>query len=443
MTTLSYIMIPGKGVTIVLNGTTPLTAKESHPNFAKIIQAIKDKNVDAIPDLINIIGDIKNKSQGKLLVDLARGTFIFDGVRVHDFVTEHIKRSYAEGFDVTPTLAFLENCLLNPDPNAVTDLYKFLMAGQLPITEDGHFIAYKRVNDNYTSVHDGRTNNSIGAKPSLPRASCNTNRDQTCSTGLHFCSQQYLNQFSGARIVIVKVNPRDVTSIPSDYHDTKGRACTYEIISELTDGQKETALAKNVLTEAVYAPPKKSVAAVKPVKKVAPIPKMPVPVKKVIKTVLSPASAWPFPRDVVSYNSDKHKKAGWNWPSSLPTVVHTDQYQAGYSIGYDCGKAKKAKPALETNDQHYNQGTIDGYADGRHKKDRLYKTVAQTVVPAKDLVQKKVTTGCSRDFNTGYRQGYSNGKNMLTHTTLHRGDAKLGYDRGYKDGKGHKRRLVK
>jgi hypothetical protein len=58
-------------------------------------------------------------------------------------------------------------------------------------------------------------------------------KNNTCSTGLHFCSEGYLNSFGGERTVIVKINPADVVSIPSDYNDAKGRACRYEVIGEL------------------------------------------------------------------------------------------------------------------------------------------------------------------------------------------------------------------
>jgi hypothetical protein len=34
------------------------------------------------------------------------------------------------------------------------------------------------------------------------------------------------------RVVIVKINPADVVSIPSDYKNTKGRCCRYEVIAE-------------------------------------------------------------------------------------------------------------------------------------------------------------------------------------------------------------------
>ena len=32
--------------------------------------------------------------------------------------------------------------------------------------------------------------------------------------------------------MIVKINPADVVAIPSDYNNTKGRTCRYEVVSE-------------------------------------------------------------------------------------------------------------------------------------------------------------------------------------------------------------------
>jgi hypothetical protein len=42
-----------------------------------------------------------------------------------------------------------------------------------------------------------------------------------------------LRHFGGARTVIVKINPADVVSIPTDYDNSKGRACRYEVIGEV------------------------------------------------------------------------------------------------------------------------------------------------------------------------------------------------------------------
>ena len=65
------------------------------------------------------------------------------------------------------------------------------------------------------------------------------NRDITCSSGLHFCSIDYLKHFGGSKIVILKIDPADVVSIPSDYNNAKGRTCKYEIISELENAPEE------------------------------------------------------------------------------------------------------------------------------------------------------------------------------------------------------------
>jgi hypothetical protein len=71
-------------------------------------------------------------------------------------------------------------------------------------------------------------------------------QNRTCSTGLHFCSKDYLNHFGGERIVILKINPRDVVSIPNDYNDSKGRCARYEIVDEIDKDKADEAFAKSV-----------------------------------------------------------------------------------------------------------------------------------------------------------------------------------------------------
>jgi hypothetical protein len=121
----------------------------------------------------------------------------------------------------------------NPSFRAVSELYDFLEASQLPITEDGCFLAYKRIRSDYTDVHSGSFDNSIGQVVSMPRNEVDEDKDRTCSAGLHFCSRAYLPHFCGDRIVVLKINPADVVAIPSDYNNAKGRACRYEVIQEL------------------------------------------------------------------------------------------------------------------------------------------------------------------------------------------------------------------
>jgi hypothetical protein len=140
-----------------------------------------------------------------------------------------------DGFPIEPLVNFMENLMTNPSKRAVTELYGFLEKNSLPITPDGYFLAYKKVRQNYFDCHTGTMDNSVGKVVEMERNEVNDNKDQTCSTGLHFCSQEYLPHFGGgdSRVVIVKINPRDVVSIPSDYNNAKGRACRYEVIGEV------------------------------------------------------------------------------------------------------------------------------------------------------------------------------------------------------------------
>jgi len=117
----------------------------------------------------------------------------------------------------------------------VDELYGFLEKNNLPITPDGHFLAYKKVRNDFLDIHSGTMDNSPGTVVEMERFKVDDNKDQTCSTGLHFCGMSYLGHFgSGSdRTVIVKIDPADVVSIPSDYNGAKGRACRYEVIGEL------------------------------------------------------------------------------------------------------------------------------------------------------------------------------------------------------------------
>jgi hypothetical protein len=73
----------------------------------------------------------------------------------------------------------------------------------------------------------------------MPRNQVDDNKDNTCSAGLHFCSFDYLKSFGGSRIMILKINPADVVSIPSDYNQQKGRTWRYTVIGEVPAEERD------------------------------------------------------------------------------------------------------------------------------------------------------------------------------------------------------------
>jgi hypothetical protein len=223
-------ILQGSNVTVVI-GSKPYTISKSHITYQKVVDAIKANDWDLVKDIIE---------PKKVVIDFGKGnvsvqgeTLYWKGKEMHNALANRMIAMLQEGFSVEPLVNFMENLMQNPSRQAVNELYGFLEKNNLPITPDGHFLAYKRVRENYTDCHTGKMSNGIGQVVEMERNEVDDNRNNTCSAGLHFCSESYLAHFGGDRTVIVKINPRDVVSIPSDYNDAKGRACRYEVIGEV------------------------------------------------------------------------------------------------------------------------------------------------------------------------------------------------------------------
>lgn len=249
--TIPYLMT-SETITVFVDGQSK-TVESSHPNFETIRQAIKNQNFDGIGDLFTPINAVKRFCEGNIEVDEVNDILRYKGYELHNTLVDRILSMMSEGFDVSPMINFLNNLMENPSKRAVDELYSFLEVGKLPITEDGCFLAYKRVRHDYKDIYSGKFDNSIGAVVEMPRNMVDEDKDRTCSQGLHFCSLEYLPHYGDVennRVMIVKINPRDVVAIPSDYNNTKGRTCRYEVIGEHTDYNKQTRVP--AFTDPVY-----------------------------------------------------------------------------------------------------------------------------------------------------------------------------------------------
>lgn len=245
---IPYI-ITNKIITIVVN-CKQYSINDEHFNFKKIKKLIKKKKFDGIEKLFSIKESIVGKSFGNIVIG-NNDKLYYNEIEIHTSLTDRIIKMFREGYDIDPFLLFFNNLMLNPDSNAINELYDFLEFGKMPITDDGYFLAYKKVNKNYTDIHTGTMDNSVGSYVSMDRSKVDPDRNNTCSTGLHFCSKDYLNFYSDDETtVILKINPKDVVAIPADYNDTKGRACEYFVIDDYNNDTSklfDTSVATNVI----------------------------------------------------------------------------------------------------------------------------------------------------------------------------------------------------
>ena len=230
---MSYpYLIQGNNIVVVI-GNKSHTISKTHITYQKVLDAIKAQDWDALPDIIEPKKVVLNYGAGN--VSIQGETLFWKGKELNTGLSVRMIQMLQEGFPIEPMVNFMENLYKNPSKRAVTELYGFLEKNNLPITPDGHFLAYKKVRSNFLDIHSGTMDNSPGTIVEMERHEVDDNKDVTCSTGLHFCGMSYLPHFGGgdSRTVIVKINPADVVSIPSDYNDAKGRACRYEVIGEL------------------------------------------------------------------------------------------------------------------------------------------------------------------------------------------------------------------
>lgn len=238
--------ISDKTITIVVDRQVHTVQRSAANANALIAELAKGESADL--EVIKAMASVKNYivylSQGR--ISLTDAGIQFMGELVNSYMTERIMRHHAEGVDVSPMLAFMDRVMNHPIIGIQQDIYKWCEKGDMPFTAEGHIIAYKKVREDYRSYHsspDGtHLHHPIGGFVEMERSAVDPRRDNTCSTGLHFCSYDYLNAYQGAntgRILILSIDPQDVIAIPTDYNQTKGRACRYRIIGELDHDQAQ------------------------------------------------------------------------------------------------------------------------------------------------------------------------------------------------------------
>ena len=220
-------------LTLVLNNRTYQVLPD-HINYKMIIEALPTATADELLEIVDVEKAVATFSDG--LVEIKNGQVTYEGEVVHGSISKRILEFMSKGLPFQPLVNFLNNLMENPSMQSQKELYDFLEHEHLPITEDGHFLAYKAVRSDYKDKYRGVFDNSVGKICKMQRAKVDDDRARGCSDGLHAGALNYVAGYgsveSGDRIVIVKINPRDVVSVPSDCNCEKLRTCQYEVVGE-------------------------------------------------------------------------------------------------------------------------------------------------------------------------------------------------------------------
>jgi hypothetical protein len=231
----------------------------SHPNFSRIKTLVTEGRLAEADKLASVKTAVAKWMQGQSDLALVGNEVQFRGDTVPHLLGQRILDMIEQELPVDSLVAFLSNLMENPSYRAVEELYGFLEVSKLPITDDGHFLAYKAVRSDYTDIHSGTFDNSVGSVCTMPRNKVDEDKNRTCSAGLHFAAYEYASGFGAgrgsSRMMVLKINPRDVVAIPSDYNNQKGRCCKYIVLREV-DYSDNGLTGKSVVSDDASAVPK-------------------------------------------------------------------------------------------------------------------------------------------------------------------------------------------
>jgi len=229
-----------KEVVLFIKGKTFKVASGS-AEFEEVKTILNTPNANE-EDMLKVVDNtskaIKAMSFDKRFKIVNGDEVYFKDVQIPVDCAAHAIELHKQGVLDSTFVSFIENLMMNPNKEAIKDLYSFILKGKMPITEGGYFCAYRVCTNDFKDCHSGTFDNSIGATVKMDRSKCDSNRNQTCSTGLHFCSESYVSSFRSGnnRLLMVKINPMDVVAIPNDYNDAKGRCCEFYVVKEIELG---------------------------------------------------------------------------------------------------------------------------------------------------------------------------------------------------------------
>jgi len=223
--------ITGDGViSLSLNNSSYIIGKD-HLNYQEIMDCLSGEEYSAISGLVNVVDTIAAKAKGEITFE--DGVICWNGTPLENALTEKVIEFYRQGMPYKPLFNMIRNLWLNPSKNSREQVYRFLETNQLPVTPDGCILFYKRVTNDYKDTYTRKIDNSVGALVNMKRLDVVEDPNRTCESGLHVCSLGYLKGFhSGSKIVICKVDPANIVSVPIDYENTKVRVCEYLVVGE-------------------------------------------------------------------------------------------------------------------------------------------------------------------------------------------------------------------
>jgi len=235
-------------IAVFVDGTLQV-ASESHPNFAAIVSGCIAGD-DSVIELFDIAQTISDKFVGlSERVSVKDGRVYLDGVEMANSLTKKVLAFLEQGVDDwVPLVNFFENIQSNPNEHSREMLYDWLDQEDFAIDTDGYILGYKGVartsGGGFASISRGQAivngevktgaiPQAIGDTVEMPRSEVQWDPSIGCHKGLHVGTFDYASGFGQGALLLVRVNPRDVVSVPTDCNWAKMRCCRYTVVDAI------------------------------------------------------------------------------------------------------------------------------------------------------------------------------------------------------------------
>lgn len=253
----------GKSLAIFYGDGDTDCISETHPSFQNIIDLwfSGDATDDSVHELADILKTVAKRMMSlSERVSVLGKKLLFDGDELRGELADVLLELVSNGLeaDYSPLVNFLEKAQTNPSLKSLDDLYRWIANGDLALDPDGDIVAYKTVmllNGEPVSVSaegsafvdgveiTGHIPNPVGAVITMPRSEVDANEFEHCSYGLHAGTHAYATEFATwqARqgietvMILVKFNPRDVVTVPTDFTSSKLRVSRYVVMNVIGD----------------------------------------------------------------------------------------------------------------------------------------------------------------------------------------------------------------
>lgn len=236
------------GITFFTNNR-PVRVNRTDEKYARAVAIfdLPENEQDAaldklINDKVNLPNSTADAVNAGFTID--GSTVTYQGEALPQVLANKVLALIEQNLPINLFVKFWDNLRQNPSFTAIRELYNFLEYKELPLTEDGCFLAYKGIQQDGWSVQGnpetrvirgkvndrGQIYNGIGDIIEIERQDVCDDRSIGCAPGIHVGSLSYAKGWA-SKVVVVKINPKDVVSVPSDCSCQKCRCSQYEVLS--------------------------------------------------------------------------------------------------------------------------------------------------------------------------------------------------------------------